>query len=117
MTVQEDQGLSREFGRVQSGQFEILEQLVDHRVTPDETPTSEPAVPSVNNDTDTDRPLRVGDKVRILNPGGIRVRRDTVCTVIRIGIRVTSITPKGIKIVRAPQNLERVRENVGTGRS
>jgi hypothetical protein len=117
MTVQEDQELLREFRRLQIRQVEILELLVGPRVTPDEPPTSGPAAPPDNNDIDADRPLRVGDKVRILNPGGIRVRRDTVCTVIRIGIRVTSLTPKGIKIVRAPQNLERVKDNVGTGRS
>jgi hypothetical protein len=116
MTVKEDQELLREFRRLQIRQVEILELLVGPRVTSDEPTTSGPVAPPDNNDIDADRPLRVGDKVRILN-GGIRVRRDTVCTVIRIGIRVTSLTPTGIKVVRAPQNLERIKDNVGTGRS
>ncbi len=112
MTVVDDEELLREFRRLQIRQVEILELLVRPPAT-----TSGVEPPQTRADRDTPRPLRVGDKVKILNAGGIRVRRDTVCTVIRIGIRVTSLTPKGIKIVRAPQNLECVKANVGTGRS
>ncbi len=55
-----------------------------------------------------DRPLEIGDKVTVLNSGRFRVQRDTVCTVIRIGERITVQTPSGTKIVRAAHNLRRV---------
>jgi hypothetical protein len=39
---------------------------------------------------------------------GSRIHRDTVCTVVKVGRRITSLAPNGHKIVRAAHNLERV---------
>ncbi len=112
MTVVDDEELLREFRRLQIRQVEILELLVRPPAT-----TSGVEPPQTRADRDTPRPLRVGDKVKILNAGGIRVRRDTVCTVIRVGARITSITPSGVKIVRAAHNLVRVQDYAGTSSS
>ena len=57
---------------------------------------------------DPNRPLEIGDSVKILTIGRYRTHRDTVCTVIKIGARVTVKTPNGTKIVRAAHNLRRV---------
>ena len=59
-------------------------------------------------DADPSRPLQIGDRVTLLTVGRFRVTRDTICTVIKIGTRVTVTTPTGTKIVRAAHNLRRV---------
>ena len=115
MTVLDDQELLREFRRLQIRQEEILELLVRPPATT--SGVEPPQARSDPDDRDTHCPLRVGDKVKILNAGGIRVRRDTVCTVIRVGARITSITPSGVKIVRAAHNLVRVQDYAGTSSS
>ena len=110
MTVQDDQELLREFRKLQIKQTAIQDRQTEilDLLGPQATASGvEPPVSTRAKQPDPG-PLRVGDKVRILNPGGIRVRRDTVCTVIRVGKRITSETPKGVKIVRSAQNLERV---------
>ena len=92
-------------------QADILDRLVQAGTHMSEVPPateSRSAQPDNRSTDDTTRPLRVGDRVKVLNATGIRVRRDTVCTVLKVGKRVTSVTPGGIKIVRAPHNLERV---------
>jgi hypothetical protein len=104
MTVQDDQDqqeLVNELLKLQIRQTEILHLLVG--------PQEATAIPVEEEEGETtDRPLRIGDKVKVLNPTGIRVRRDTVCTVIKIGKRITSLAPNGHKIIRAAHNLERV---------
>jgi hypothetical protein len=100
--------LVRELLKLQIRQTELLGLLLDASqatVGEVETPTG-PQV--VQPDSDPDRPLQVGDQVKILNPSGLRVRKDTVCVIIRIGKRITSVTPTGVKIVRSAHNLERV---------
>jgi hypothetical protein len=57
---------------------------------------------------DPNRPLEVGDSVTLLTSGRFRVRKDTVCIIVKIGARVTVETPSGTKIVRAAHNLRRV---------
>ncbi len=57
---------------------------------------------------DPNRPLEIGDRVTILTTGRFRVKKDTICIVIKIGERVTVKTPTGTKIVRAAHNLKRV---------
>ena len=104
MTVhddQQEQELVRELLQLQIRQTEILNRLASPQVSPRATATD-------SESEETDRPLRIGDKVRVLNPTGIWVRRSTVCTVITIGKRVTSLAPNGHKIIRSSHNLERV---------
>ena len=104
MTVQDDQEqeeLVRELLQLQIRQTEILNQLVG--------PQGDPQTTAANSGSETTvRPFRIGDQVRVKNPSGIRVRRDTVCTVIKVGKRITSLAQNGHKIVRAAHNLERV---------
>ena len=103
MTVQDEQEkeLVTELLKLQIRQTEILNLLVNPQATATE-----------GEGETTDRPLRVGDQVRVLNPpGGFNVKRiyrDTVCTVIRVGDRITSLAPNGYKIIRSAHNLERV---------
>ena len=118
--------LIEELLKLQIRQTEILGQLLqfgasegdtDSPVVP--TPISRQPSPSTTTDSELETearatcqsepgPLRVGDQVRILNPVGFRIRKDTVCTVVRVGKRVTAVTPNGVKIVRSAHNLERV---------
>jgi len=53
-------------------------------------------------------PLKVGDSVTILNPGGFRTEEEAVCKVIKIGLRVTVFRPDSKKIVRLACNLRKV---------
>jgi hypothetical protein len=107
MTVKDDQDqqeLVRELLQLQIRQTEILEQLV--------IPQGSPQADTANSGSETtERPFRIGDRVRVKNPtiiSGSRIHRDTVCTVVKVGRRITSLAPNGHKIVRAPHNLERV---------
>jgi hypothetical protein len=104
MSVEDDQDqeeLVRELLQLQLRQTEILNQLV--------SPQGAPQASTASSEGEAkDRPFRVGDKVRVKNPTGIRIQADTVCTVVRVGRRITSLAPNGHKIVRAAHNLERV---------
>ena len=101
--------LVKELLKLQIRQTEIIAELLQSTATGSEigAQAGPQAVPPDNDDRDTDRPLRIGDQVRVLNPG-VRSRKDTVYTVTNIGKRVTSTTPEGVKIIRAAHNLERV---------
>jgi hypothetical protein len=99
MSVKE---LIEELAKLQITQTAILTRL---RALESNANTSGDAAGGAN---DPDRPLEIGDKVTVLNSGRFRVQRDTVCTVIRIGERITVQTPSGTKIVRAAHNLRRV---------
>ena len=97
----QDKELVRELLKLQIRQTEILNLLVSSQVAPQ--------VIAADSDVGTaDNLWNVGDKVRILNPTGIRIRRDTICTVVKVGKRITSLVPNGYKVIRAPHNLERV---------
>ena len=105
--------LVKELLKLQIRQTEIIAELLQSNATESETgaQAGPQVVPPDNSDRDTDRPLRIGDQVRVLNPGRVgrvRSRRDTVYTVTRIGKRVTSVTPEGVQIIRAAHILERL---------
>jgi hypothetical protein len=102
--------LVEELLRLQIRQTEILGQILrtDAAGGNTSTVTAPLVVPPDNVDNAVDRPLRVGDQVRVLNLGRIRFRKDTIFTIVKIGNRVTSVSPDGLKIIRAAHYLERV---------
>ena len=100
--------LIEELLKLQIRQTEIIGQLIQGNATESEPGAGPQVVPPDNVGDTSDRPLRIGDRVRILNTGRIRIRRDTVYTVTRIGKQVTSTAPNGSTIVRAAHNLKRV---------
>ena len=104
--------LVQELLQLQIRQTEIIGQLLLQSNAPANGNTGTEAGPRVIPPDGVDdtavRPLRIGDQVRVLNPSRIQLPRSTVYTVVKIGKYVTSVTPNGIKMVRAPHNLERV---------
>jgi hypothetical protein len=102
--------LVKELLQLQIRQTEIIGQLLQPNAANGNTgPRAEPrAEPQVVPPDDADRPLQVGDQVRVLNPNPLQPRRSTVYTVVKIGKLVTSVSPTGSKIVRAAHNLVRV---------
>jgi hypothetical protein len=106
MSVKE---LIEELTKLQIAQTAVLTRLVQSLESLE--PNANTTGTTAGEVNDPDRPLEIGNKVTVLNTGRFRLRRDTVCTVIRIGERVTVQMPAGTKIVRAAHNLRRV--NVG----
>jgi hypothetical protein len=103
--------LVEELLRLQIRQTEILGRLLHTNAAEGNvSTTTEPLVIPPDGDTNdtVDRPFQVGDQVRVLNPGRIFFRRDTIFTIVKIGARITSVSPSGLKIVRSAQFLERV---------
>ena len=98
--------LVRELLQLQIRQTEIIGQLLQPDAANGNTGSR--AEPQVVPPDDADRPLQVGDQVRVLNPNPLQPRRSTVYTVVKIGKLVTSVSPTGSKIVRAAHNLVRV---------
>jgi hypothetical protein len=70
--------------------------------------TSTPSAPPWTQD-DRNRPLEIGDSVTVVTAGRFGIRKDTVCTIVKIGKRVTIETPTGTQTNRAAHNLRRVR--------
>jgi hypothetical protein len=99
--------LVEELRQLQIRQTEIIGQLLQPEAADARTEAGPRVVPPDDVD-DADRPLRIGDHVRVLNPDGIRSHRDTVYTVVKIRLFVTTVAPNGVKVVRAAHNLERV---------
>lgn len=101
--------LIEELVKLQISQTTLLTRLLESNLTRTAGATRK-AEAEVKEDEDPNRPLEIGDKVTLLTVGRFSVRRDTVCTVIKIGDRVTVTTPTGTKIVRAAHNLRRVQK-------
>ncbi len=96
--------LIEELVKLQISQTTLLTRLLESNLqrTAEATETKDEAA------EDPNRPLEIGDRVTILTTGRFRVKKDTICIVIKIGERVTVKTPTGTKIVRAAHNLKRV---------
>ena len=96
--------LIEELVKLQISQTTLLTRLLESNLqrTAEATETKDEAA------DDPNRPLEIGDRVTILTTGRFRVKKDTICIVIKIGERVTVKTPTGTKIVRAAHNLKRV---------
>ena len=110
-----EQELIRKLINLQITQTDILNQLLawstneldtdaepDTKVTAKEEERDQAQVHTAN------LPLKVGDHVTILNLGKFRTGKETVCKVIKIGLRVTVLRPDGTKIVRLARNLRKV---------
>ena len=102
--------LIQELLQLQIRQTEIIAQLLQppYAAEGNARTEAEPRVVPPDDDNTAERPLRIGDRVRVLNPDRIRTHRSTVYTVVKIGKRVTSVAPNGVKVVWAAHNLVRV---------
>ena len=100
--------LIEELIKLQISQTAILTRLLESNIArnPNVEGEAEPKVKKTQEDNN--RPLEIGDSVVELTPGISRLRKNTVCIVTKVGIRITVETPSGSKIVRAPKNLRRV---------
>jgi len=101
--------LIEELIKLQITQTATLTRLLESNIA--RTPNTEEEVEAKAKkapEVDQNRPLELGDSVILLTSGRFRVRKDTVCIVVKIGARVTVETPSGTKIVRAAHNLRRV---------
>jgi len=100
-----EKDLIEELIKLQISQTATLTRLLESNI---ERTRREEEVVKKDPTPDPNRPLEIGDSVILLTAGRFRVRKDTVCTVTRIGARVTVETPSGTKIIRAAHNLRRV---------
>ena len=91
--------LIKELLQLQIRQTEIIGQLLQPDAAQGNARAGRgPQVVPPNNAGDpADRPLQVGDRVRVLNPDRIRTHRNTVYTIVKIGKRVTSVSSNGIR--------------------
>jgi hypothetical protein len=101
--------LIEELIKLQITQTATLTRLLESNIA--RTPNADEKVKGKTKKTkevNENRPLEIGDSVILLTPGRFRVKKGTVCIVVKIGARVTVETPSGTKIVRAAHNLQRV---------
>ena len=85
---------------LQQEQNELIEQLRDLSIQTNNT--------QVNEEDDDDNTFHLGDKVVILNPGRFQEKKGTICNLGNS--RVTIQTKRGKKIIRAPFNVRKDRQ-------
>jgi len=102
-----DRELIEQLIRLQITQTAALTRLLEANLNRIET-VDIPVASVLPQEPDPNRPFEIGDSVTILTTGRFRIRRDTVCTVVKVSARITVETPAGVKIIRAPHNLRRV---------
>jgi hypothetical protein len=99
--------LIEELLKLQISQTATLTRLLEASISRSSSATEQGATSATEQD-DKDRPLEIGDSVTVITSGRFDIRRNTVCTVVKIGKRVTIETPNGTRTYRAAHNLRRV---------
>ena len=100
--IQRLKTLQDEQTRLQREQDQLIDQLRNLHITTEEHTQTQ------NEEEEDPNVFKLGEKVHILNPGRFQERRGTICN---LGDqRVTILTKRGKKIVRAPFNVQKDRQ-------